>query len=196
MARQTEHDIHALFLDRWSPRAFTGEAMNDATLHALFEAARWAPSASNSQPWRFLYGRPGTPAWDLIFDSLIPFNQDWAKRASVLIAVISAKDGLPPGKTERQPLVNHAFDTGAAWQSLALQAAHSGWHAHAMGGFDRDKLRANLGVPANYDLQTVVAVGKLGDKSVLSEALQSREAPSDRQPLSAMVGEGKFAFTN
>jgi nitroreductase len=168
--------------------------MPDATLHAIFEAARWAPSTSNSQPWRFLYGKAGTPAWQPIFDSLIPFNQDWAQRASVLIVVISAKTSVAPGKTEAQPLPMHSFDAGAAWQSLALQATHAGWHAHGMGGFDRDKLKASLGVPDSHHIEMVVAIGRVGDKSVLSEGLQAREVPNNRRPLAELVGEGRFAF--
>jgi nitroreductase len=194
MSRTTEHDIHALFLDRWSPRAFTGETIDEATLHRFFEAARWAPSSFNSQPWRFIYGRRDTLHWQPIFDALSESNRLWAGRASVLIAVVSATTWVPPGKTDRQPLGSHSFDTGAAWASLAFQATHAGWHAHGMGGFDRDRLRANLAVPEDHRLEAVVAIGKRADKSVLPESLQLREQPNQRRPLGELVAEGRFGF--
>ncbi len=192
MPRQTEHDIHSLFTERWSPRAFTGEAIEERTLLGFFEAARWAPSAFNVQPWRFLYARRDTPAWAPVFDTLAEFNRSWAKDAAALAVVLSRKVWLPPGKTEVQPFASHAFDTGAAWVSLALQITQSGWHAHGLAGFDKEQLRANLGVPADFDLEAVVAIGRKGDKSTLSEALQAREAPSGRRPLKETVAEGRF----
>jgi len=193
--RLADHDIAPLFADRWSPRAFTGEAIDEATLLGFFEAARWAPSGYNAQPWRFVYGRQGTPAWQPIFESLSEYNQGWAQRASVLVAVLSSTLWLPPGKTEAQPVGTHSFDAGAAWASLAFQATLSGWHAHGIGGFDKDKLRANLAVPADHALEAVIAIGKRGDKSVLPEALQARELPNQRRPLKEIVAEGRFAFT-
>lgn len=192
--RPTEHPVDPLFTNRWSPRAYSGEPIDDATLMRLFEAARWAPSASNLQPWRFLYGKAGTAAWQPIFNSLVPFNQSWAAKASVLIAVVSRVRSTPPGKTEKVDNVWHAFDAGAAWQNLALQASLLGWYAHGMGGFDNAALRQALNVPEDYAIHAVVAVGKLGDKAQLPEALQQREGPSPRQPLSAMVAEGGFSF--
>ena len=194
VSRQTEHPIDPLFTNRWSPRAYSGEAMDDATLLRLFEAARWAPSASNLQPWRFLYGKAGTSAWQPLFDSLVPFNQSWAAKASVLIAVVSRVRATPPGKTDKVDNVWHAFDAGAVWQNLALQASQLGWYAHGMGGFDNAALRQALNVPEDYAIHAVVAVGKLGDKAQLPEALQQREGPSPRQPLAALVAEGAFRF--
>lgn len=192
LPRTTEHDIHRVFIDRWSPRAFTGESIDEHALLSFFEAARWAPSAFNVQPWRFVYARRDTPAWAPLFDTLAEFNQGWAKDAAALAVVISSKVWLPPGKTETQPFATHSFDAGAAWVSLALQATAAGWHTHGMAGFDKDKLRANLGVPDDFALEAVVAIGKLGDKSTLPESLQAREAPSPRRPLNETVAEGRF----
>ena len=193
--RLANHGIAPLFTDRWSPRAFTGEAIDEPTLLGFFEAARWAPSGYNAQPWRFVYGRRDTPAWQPIFEALSEYNQSWAKRASVLVAVLSSTLWLPPGKTEAQPVATHSFDAGAAWASLAFQATLSGWHAHGIGGFDKHKLRAGLGVPADHALEAVVAIGRLGDKALLPESLRARELPNQRRPLEQIVAEGRFAFT-
>jgi nitroreductase len=192
--RPTEHPIDPLFTRRWSPRAFNGESIPEATLFSFFEAARWAPSSYNSQPWRFIYGRAGTPSWQPIFDSLGEFNRAWAHRASALVLVLSKTGWVQPGKTEAQALVSHSFDAGAAWASLALQATLSGWHAHGIGGFDREGARRALSIPADHAIEAVIAIGRKGDKAVLSEALQAREAPNQRLPLSQLVADGRFAF--
>nr|WP_295079322.1 nitroreductase family protein [uncultured Roseateles sp.] len=194
MSRETEFPIHPQFTGRWSPRALTGEAIELPTLLSFFEAARWAPSASNVQPWRFVYGLKGTPGFEAIFASLVDFNKGWAKNASALVAVISAETWLPHGTTEPLAFATHAFDTGAAWASLALQAHQAGWVSHAMGGFDAAALRQELAVPAGFHINCVVAIGKQGDKAMLPEALQAREAPSPRKPLSEIVAEGRFSF--
>ena len=94
--RQTELPIDPQFLQRWSPRAFTGEVLDEATLLSFLEAARWAPSGFNAQPWRFIYARAGTPAWGPIFDTLLPFNQSWVQRASALVLVLSQTDWQAP----------------------------------------------------------------------------------------------------
>ena len=192
--RTPEHPANPQFLQRWSPRAFTGKPLPKPELMSMFEAARWAPSTSNTQPWRFVYGLAGSEGFDAIFRTLMPFNQAWAHRASALIAVLSATSSVAPGGTEAKPSPNHAFDTGAAWMSLALQAHQLGWCTHAMGGFDKAALREALGVPEAFAVQCVVAVGEQGDKAALDAALQAREAPNGRQPLSAMVCEGRFTL--
>lgn len=195
-ARATEYAIDPLFTNRWSPRAFTEETIDAAALLGLIEAARWAPSGFNTQPWRFVYGRRGAPSWQPIFDSLSEFNGAWAQRAAALVVIVSRTVWVPPGKTEPQPATSHAFDTGAAWASLAFQATLSGWHAHGIGGFDRDGLRVALDIPQEYAIHAIAAIGKLGDKSVLPASLQAREVPSQRRPLSELAAEGKFAFTD
>lgn len=193
-ARTPTHPIHPQFTERWSPRAFNGEAIDEATLGQLFEAARWAPSAYNAQPWRFVYGRLGTPAFQTLWDCLVPFNQDWAKHASALVAVVSAKQWVMPGKTEPQAIASHSFDTGAAWACLALQAQHLGWYTHGMGGFDAARLRSALQVPETHAIECVVAIGRRGDVAQLPEPLRAREQPNDRRPLADLVAEGRFSF--
>ena len=192
MSRETEHPIHPQFTARWSPRAFTGAEISREELLRLLEAARWAPSTSNTQPWRFVYGLRGTPGFEAPFGALVPFNQDWAKNAAALVTVISATSSVAPGKTEAQALPNHAFDTGAAWMSLALQAEAMGLRAHAMGGFDAAALRSALAVPADHAIHCVVAVGHQAAPDALPEALRARELPNGRRPLAELVREGRF----
>ena len=193
-ARVATHPVAEQFTSRWSPRSFAPATLSDADLHSLFEAARWAPSASNIQPWRFLFGRAGTPAFQTILDGLVPFNQGWAGKASALIVVLSKKTSVAPGQTDAQPNVWHSFDAGAAWMSLALQAHSQGLITHAMGGFVADTLRASLAIPADVAIEAVVAVGKQGDKAALPEMLQARELPNDRLPLADLVAEGAYTL--
>jgi nitroreductase len=192
--RRPEHPIDSLFTRRWSPRAFSREELPESTLLSFLEAARWAPSGYNVQPWRFIYARRGTPGWTPIFDALVEFNRGWAQHAAALVVVLSKTTWTPPGKTEAQPNPSHSFDAGAAWASLAFQATLAGWHAHGIGGFDRDRVRSGLAIPADHAIEAVVAVGQRGDKSQLPPALQEREAPNDRLPLSRLVADGRFDF--
>ena len=190
--RTAEHPIDPLFLERWSPRAFTGEAMPEADLMTMLEAARWAPSSYNSQPWRFVYARRDTPAWAPLLGLLNEFNQSWAKDGSALIILASSSTMLPPGKTAPVPSHSHSLDAGSAWGYLALQATRMGWYAHGMVGFDIDRAFAELGFPEGYRVEVAIVVGRIGDKSKLPEMLAAREAPSDRKPLSEIAFEGKF----
>lgn len=194
LQRKSKYPIDSMFTCRWSPRAFTGEPIDEATLMSFFEAARWAPSSFNAQPWRFVYARRDTPAWAPLHDALNEFNRGWAHRASALAVVLSRTSWTPPGKAQPQPLPTHSFDTGAAWASLAFQATLKGWHAHAMGGFDREQLREALGIPDDHAIEAVVAIGWRSDEPVLPEGLQAREVMSQRLPLEQVVAEGRFSF--
>jgi nitroreductase len=190
--RASEHDIDPAFLQRWSPRAFTGEAIPTPVLMSLFEAAHWAPSAFNLQPWRFVYARRGGPGWDDLLGLLIAYNQAWAQRASALVFIASARFRLT-SKGEREAIYSHSFDAGAAWGYLALQAHHLGWAAHGMTGFDHERCYAALNVPREaYRVEAALAVGRVADKSVLPESYQAREAPSSREPVAGLVFEGRF----
>jgi nitroreductase len=188
--RTADHPVEKIFLERWSPRAFTGEAIDEATLLSLFEAARWAPSSYNSQPWRFLYAKKDTPQFGKLLGLLVPANQAWAKDAAVLIVVVS-KTTMAPRGTE-MPSHSHSFDAGAAWQNLALQASAMGWYAHGMTGLDIARAAAELGVPDGYRVEAAIAVGKQGDKSTLPEAYQAMEGPNGRNPVSSFAFEGDF----
>lgn len=188
--RTAHHAIEPLFLERWSPRAYDRSPITDEELATLFEAARWAPSAFNAQPWRFLYARRDTADWDRFLGGLIAFNQSWVQHASVLIYVLS--DTLMQGKPDTPPTPSHShsFDAGAAWAHLALQGAKLGLHAHGMTGIDFAKAREVLGIPERYRIEAAISVGRQGDRAELPEMLQARETPSDRNPISSFAFEG------
>jgi len=191
-ARQATYPIASIFLERWSPRAFTGESIGEETLASLFEAARWAPSAFNAQPWRFLYARRESPSWNTFLDLLAEGNRGWVQHAAALVVILSKLTFIAPGGTEAVPSPTHAFDTGAAWMALALQARHVGWDAHGMAGFDHDRALQDLHVPSGYRAEAMIAIGKQGDPSSLPEHLRKREAPNDRLPLDQILFEGAF----
>lgn len=188
MQRVPDYDIDRQFVERWSPRAMSGLELAEADLMRLFEAARWAPSSGNFQPWRFVYARAGTPHFEPVYQFLNEGNRAWCHRAGALIVVIS-KTSHDDGKPAR----THSFDTGAAWMSLALEGSKMGLVVHGMAGFDREKARAGLGVPEGFDLEAVIAVGHPGSVEDLSEANRARETPSGRRPVSESVFEGQFA---
>lgn len=186
--RRADHPIHPLFLNRWSPRAMSGEPISETELMTLFEAARWAPSSFNGQPWRFVYARRDTPHWARLFDLLVPANQAWCKDAAVLL-VACARTTF---EHNSKPNLTHAFDTGAAWMSLALQGEVMGLVVHGMAGFDRARAARDLAVPADHEVQAMAAIGRRGDPARLPEAVRAKEAPSDRKPVSAWIAEGRF----
>jgi nitroreductase len=190
-ARRPDHPIDPLFLERWSPRAFDGGDLPEADLMTMFEAARWAPSAFNSQPWRFLYARRGGADWDAFLDLLIPWNQEWARSASALIYILS--DSLMATKWGGDTVSHsHSFDAGAAWACLAIQASRMGYQAHGMSGVDFDRARIALRVPERFRLEAAVVVGRIGDPAILSEKLRAREEPSGRKPIGEFVFQGRF----
>lgn len=194
ISRHADHPIDSIFLERWSPRAFDGSDMPAADLMAMFEAARWAPSAFNSQPWHFLYAKRGDENWERFLSLLVPFNQSWAHTASVLIYIVSDTLPVTDRKTgEPAPSTTHAFDTGAAWISLALQATRMGYHAHGMSGIQYDLARSELGLPDRYQLNAACVVGRIGDPAQLDEKQRAREFPSDRKPQGDFVHAGNFA---
>jgi nitroreductase len=190
--RTAAHAIDKLFTDRWSPRAFADEPIPDQVLLSLFEAARWAPSSYNSQPWRFIYAKRGSPEWARFLDLLSERNQQWAKTASVLVVVISAKEFTPPGAAGPVESRSHAFDAGAAWANLALQATIAGWHAHGIGGFDVERTRQELGIPSGFAINAVIAIGRRGDKGLIPETFHAGETPNGRRPISELAFPGKF----
>jgi nitroreductase len=190
--RTADHDIDPAFLHRWSPRSFTGEPIPQGVLMSLFEAARWAPSAFNLQPWRFVYARRDTPDWERLLGVLIEYNQVWVRGASALVFVISDRFRRKAG-AEPQPLYSHSFDAGAAWAYLALQARHLGWAAHGMSGFEPDKAYQALGVAeSDYRVEAAVAIGRPADKGLLPEPYRSRETPSGRDAAASFVFEGRL----
>ncbi len=188
--RIADHPIDPTILERWSPRAFDGSTVTQDELFTLFEAARWAPSAFNSQPWRFVYALRDTPEWELMLSALLPFNAAWAQHASALMFILSDTLFTAPGKTEPAPATTASFDTGAAWGLLALQATRLGLHVHGMAGFDRARASEVLHSSARYHIEAAVAIGRIGEADSLPEPLRAREFPSPRKPLSEIVFAG------
>jgi nitroreductase len=191
--RRPAHPVDPIFVNRWSPRAFDAEAIPKGDLYTILEAARWAPSAYNIQPWRFVYAMRGDAHWNDFLDLLDPFNASWAGNASVLVFVVS--DTMTPahGSSPAKPSRTHSFDAGAAWAHLALQATALGYQAHAMAGIQFDDVRRHLSVPENYQVEIAVAIGRRADPSALAPTLRDREKPSSRLPLKEIAFSEFFA---
>jgi nitroreductase len=175
---------------RWSPRAFDpGCPLTEADLTPLLEAARWAASSSNMQPWRLAWALRGEPAFDRILATLAAGNQVWAHRAGALLigcAVLARPNGAPNRHA--------AHDLGQALAQLAVQATADGIALHMMGGFDVAAAREALAVPEGIEPYTAVALGWPGDPALLEEPLRAREtAPRERLPLAAMAPRGGWS---
>jgi len=190
--RAVTRPVEPLFLDRWSPRAFDASSIPQADLDTIFEAARWAPSAFNYQPWRLLYATRDGEDWGRFLGLLLPFNQSWVQNASALIFILSDTLITTRGSEDAKPSHSHSFDAAAAWVLMALQATRLGYHSHAMTGIDFTKARQELDVPERFRIEAAVAIGRIADKAILPEALQAREAPSGRKDISEFVGVGNF----
>jgi nitroreductase len=186
--RKPTYTINPLILNRWSPRSMTGEELDDGILMTLFEAARWAPSSFNNQPWRFIYAKRNTDHWERLFNLLLEGNKTWAKNAAVLVVVVSRKNF----EYDERPSITHQFDAGAAWENLALEASSRGLVTHGMEGFDYERARRDLQIPDNFDVMAMIAIGKRGAKENLPPKLQEREFPNNRKPLKDIVMQGQF----
>ena len=167
----------------------SGEPITEAELMVLFEAARWAPSASNLQPWRMLYAQRDTPEWPLFYDLLKGNNRLWCERAAVLVVFASLTRNPKTGT----PLVTHSYDTGAAWENFALQGLRSGLVVHGMQGFDYALARERLHVPEDWRIEAMAAVGRPGRVEDLAEHLRERETPSTRVPVTEFVRRGAWS---
>jgi nitroreductase len=184
----TRFPILGPIAERWSPRAFDDRPIAEEDLTAMFEAARWAASAFNAQPWRFVYALRGEPAFATLLACLRETNAGWAQHAAVLViaaAKTTHEDGSPNG---------HAIhDLGQAMATLAIEATARGIHVHQMAGFYPDKARELLGVPAGYEPKTAAALGYLGDHGRLPEKLRERElAARQRKPLEELTFRGAW----
>ncbi|HEX8303111.1 nitroreductase family protein [Sphingomonas sp.] len=190
--RVADYPIDPNFLRRWSPRAFDGSALTREELLPLFEAARWAPSSFNAQPWRFLYAVRGSAEWDRFLDLLLPFNQVWARQAGALVLILSDTKMVPPQGGDPFPSHSHSFDAGAAWALLALQAHANGLYSHGMTGVDFAAARETLNVPERFRIEAAIAIGRIGDADTLPEPLRAREKPSPRRPVEGSAAAGAF----
>ncbi|NEW06474.1 nitroreductase family protein [Paenibacillus sp. SYP-B3998] len=187
--RQPDHEINPQFLTRWSPRSFKEQEVPENVLLSLFEAARWSPSGSNLQPWRFIIAR-SIEERAKFHPFIAAGNREWCEKAPVL-AVLVSHTKTANGNTNP----SHAFDAGTSWGYLALEAANQGLITHAMGGFDRQQAREALGVPEDYDIHAVIAIGYRGPIDALADKFQEREVPSNRQPLDSFLFAAEFGKT-
>lgn len=192
MTRTTDFGpIEPAFLRRHSPRAMSGMRLPRAELMRLFEAARWAPSSGNQQPWRFVLAEAGGAGFTSVLNSLAPFNQPWCARASAFVVICTEKNRTnPDGSVVPRRL--GAFDAGAAWMSLALQGHAMGLVVHGMEGFDHVGLASTLNVPADLDVLVVVAIGLPGDPTLLHEKQLAGEQPNGRRPTAESVVFDRF----
>lgn len=186
--RQAEFEILPHILERWSPRAFTGDPMPREDLLGMFEAARFAPSSGNEQPWRYIYALRDSSHFDKFKDILSEGNWRWAQRASALI-IVAAKDNYSiSGETNRSAV----FDSGCSWGYFALEATRRGYVTHGMAGFRPEKAVLSLNIPGGFTPVAAIAVGKLAEKDFLPDSLAEKEGPQPRVPQSNFAFEGVF----
>jgi nitroreductase len=185
-----EFPVHDLISERWSPRAFGEKAISPEVLTSLFEAARWAPSSSNEQPWAYLVAtRDDAENFAKLVSILVPNNASWAQKAPVLALAVSemafAKSGTPNK--------NAQYDTGAASAWLTAEATSRGLFVHQMGGFDGEKAKQVFSIPPGWEPIAAMAIGYPGDPESLAPVLREREvAPRTRKPISSFVMSGTW----
>ena len=180
--RDPAHDVGSLFVNRWSPRAMTGEDVEKTELLSLFEAARWAPSSYNNQHWRFVYATRTDDEWDDFVNLLTEGNREWATDAAALVVILSKTTFDHNG--EHAP--THSFDTGAAFENLALEGARRGLAVRGMQGFDYESARELFDLTEDYEVEAMTAVG------VHDESSEDEEHPNQRKDLEEIVFEGDF----
>ena len=185
-----DHPIHDLLRRRWSPRAFSDRMVEPEILRSLFEAARWAPSSNNEQPWHFIVGtKAEMTAYDRLFQCLKEGNKKWAFRAPVLMLSVARLNFEDEGVPNRHAL----HDTGMAAFSLTMQATALGLFVHQMAGFEIDKARNDLAIPSGFEPVAMIAVGYPGDPAELPDYLRERELkPRERNAIGKFVSFGKW----
>jgi nitroreductase len=191
---KTDFPVHDLILDRWSPRAFASKPVPPAILASLFEAARWAPSSFNEQPWAYLVAtKDDSENYAKTLNILVEFNAGWAKEAPVLVIAVSELAFKANGIPNR----NAQYDTGAASALLSVEATARGLAVHQMAGFDPVKAKQVFEIPAEWEPIAAMAIGYPGDSSSLPQGLRDREtAPRSRKPLSEFVMSGRWGHTS
>jgi nitroreductase len=189
----SDFPVHQLIIDRWSPRAFADKPVPPDVLRSLFEAARWAPSSSNEQPWAYLVTtRDDHENFAKMLSVLVEFNAGWAKGAPVLALAVAQLNFAKNNAPNR----NAQYDTGAATALLSVEATARGLAVHQMAGFDPAKAREVFAIPAGWEAIAAIAIGHPGDPNSLSQPLKDRElAPRTRKPLSEFVMSGHWGHT-
>jgi nitroreductase len=183
---KTDYHIHPLLSSRWSPRAFNNQPVENEKLQRLFEAARWAPSSSNEQPWSFIAGFSGDETYQVIYDTLVEFNQLWAKTAPVMVVAVGKKLAVKSGKQN----LWYSYDVGQAVAHLSIQATHEGLYVHQMAGFDAKKIAKLLQIPEDHKALTVFAIGYMGNYQALHPNLQKLELAERKR-----ISQHEFVFT-
>jgi len=185
-----QYPVHDLIRQRRSRRSYSSQPIEEVKIKSLFEAARWAPSSMNEQPWAYIYATNDQASlWEKIFDTLSEGNKIWAKDAPLLIVSLARKNFI----RNDHPNYNARYDMGAANALLSVQATSFGLNVHQMGGFEGEALMTNLNVPADYEPGVILAVGYPGDASQLPENLQLREnAPRYRWVQDEFVMNAPF----
>jgi nitroreductase len=180
--------LHPILADRWSTRAYDATPLDDDTVIALLEAARWAPSAMNAQPWRFVVGRRGDATWQAIHDTLADGNRLWADQAPLLILAAARTTNV-----DGTPRAVAPYELGLAVSQLSTQAYAEGLHVHQMGGFDAQTARAALAIPGDFTPYVVLAIGRRGSDDHLPEFLRTLEqGPRERLPLDELAFAGTW----
>ena len=188
--RKANHEINPIYTKRWSPRAFSSKKVEREKLDSVFEAARWAPSASNNQPWHYIFAESDEDK-ERFLSFILPGNTSWCVDAPILIAAVSKKTVDRSDKVQENKW--HAFDTGTSWGFLALEAFRQGLVTHAMGGFKQEEAKGALQLTDDYEVQAMIALGYQGETADLTEELQEREVVSDRKEIESFVSEGLFS---
>lgn len=185
----TKFEIHPLLKQRWSPRSFTDQTVSKESIQRIFEAARWAPSSSNDQPWRFIAGLKGDKTWDMIMETLVEFNQKWAKLAPVLALSIGKKISDKNGR----PSKTFMYDVGQSVAYITFQAMHEGLFVHQMGGFSAQKATDLFNIPDDYQVLTAFVIGHKGSPNLLEENFAEMErSERQRHPLNKLVFRENF----
>ncbi|RLD64719.1 MAG: nitroreductase [Bacteroidetes bacterium] len=187
---KTKHKVIEIIKNRWSPRSFSGKEIDQESISSLFEAASWAASAFNEQPWRFIYAtKNNDKIYKQILDSLIDWNQNWAKSAPLLILTVTKLKFSHNNEPNRTAF----YDLGQAIGQLGLQASSMGLFVHQMTGFDNEKAEKTFNIPEGYIAVSVLAVGYLGKAKDLNEDLEKMEiSPRERKNMDSFVFEGDF----
>lgn len=183
------YPINHLLEQRWSPRAFREKMVEKEKILSILEAARWAPSAMNEQPWRFIVGVKGDGTWDKIFDALVEWNQQWAGKAPVLILNLAKRTYTYKGR----PNNTYAYDTGQAVAMMVTEAVNQGLFAHQMGGFSAEKAAELFDIPDDFQPISVTAIGHYGNVEELPIDMQKSEIEErKRRSLNDTVFSSKF----
>jgi nitroreductase len=189
----TQYEIHPILKNRWSPRSFTNRPVPKESLQRILEAARWTPSSFNEQPWRFIVGIKGEKTWDMIYETLVEFNQKWAKLAPVLIMSVGSKILSKNDKPNKM----YIYDVGQSVSYITFQAMHEGLRVHQMGGFSAEKAIELFNIPNDFQPLTVIAIGYQGDPELLDNDLKKTEIGArSRKELKVLVYDEKFGNTS